>query len=125
MERKILVVEDDAAISHMVTKVLGLEGYSADVVAEGPRALAAAIAQHYEAIILDVMLPGLDGVSIMRQIREHPATESIPVIMVTARTDDETTWEAWRAGCDYIISKPFDPADLVEVLGRLSRSRTA
>jgi DNA-binding response OmpR family regulator len=124
MQRRILVVEDDPAISHMVTKVLELEGYSADVVFEGRQALAAASARPYDAVILDVMLPGLDGLSIMRQIREHPTTAAIPVIMVTARTDDETTWQAWKAGCDYIIAKPFDPADLVEVLGRLAKSST-
>lgn len=125
MKGKILLVEDDPAISHMVTKVLELEGYAADVVSEGRQALATASAGAYEAVILDVMLPGLDGLSIMRQIREHPATQRIPVIMVTARTDDETTWQAWKAGCDYIIAKPFDPADLVEVLGRLAKSTTA
>src|SRR5205809_525747 len=99
MEQHILMVEDDAAIGAMVSDLLRYEGYAVTVVANGREALAALRTKRYETAILDLMLPDMDGLSIMRSIREDPDTSSIVVVMVTAKADDATTWEGWKAGC--------------------------
>ena len=119
MNQRVLMVEDDAAIGAMVVNVLRLEGIEVTVVGHGREALEALRTQRYETAILDVMLPDIDGISIMRAIRQDPLTASIFVVMLTAKTDDATTWEGWKAGCDYYMTKPFDPADLVSVIRRL------
>jgi DNA-binding response OmpR family regulator len=119
MNQRVLMVEDDAAIGAMVVNVLRLEGIEVTVVGHGREALEALRTQRYETAILDVMLPDMDGISIMRAIRQDPLTASIFVVMLTAKTDDATTWEGWKAGCDYYMTKPFDPNDLVSVIRRL------
>ena len=119
MNQRVLMVEDDAAIGAMVVNALRLEGIDVTVVGHGREALEALRTQQYETAILDVMLPDMDGISIMRAIRQDPLTASIFVVMLTAKTDDATTWEGWKAGCDYYMTKPFDPVDLVAILRRL------
>lgn len=119
MNQRVLMVEDDAAIGAMVVNVLRLEGIEVTVVGHGREALEALRTQQYETAILDVMLPDMDGISIMRAIRQDPLTASIFVVILTAKTDDATTWEGWKAGCDYYMTKPFDPVDLVSVIRRL------
>ena len=119
MNQRVLMVEDDAAIGAMVVNALRLEGIDVTVVGHGREALEALRTQQYETAILDVMLPDMDGISIMRAIRQDPLTASIFVVMLTAKTDDATTWEGWKAGCDYYMTKPFDPVDLVSVIRRL------
>jgi DNA-binding response OmpR family regulator len=119
MKQQVLMVEDDVAIGAMVVDVLRLEGFEVTVVGHGREVLQALRTQAYETVILDVMLPDMDGISIMRAIRSDPATASIPVVMLTAKTDDETAWEGWKAGCDYYMTKPFDPTELVATLRRL------
>ena len=118
--RRLLVVEDDAAIGSMVVDLLRPDGFDVTVVADGRKALDA-LRSTFDVVLLDVMLPGMDGIAILRAIREDPATASLPVVMLTAKTDDESTWAGWRAGCDYFMTKPFDPVELVEVLNRLQR----
>src|SRR2546428_10718272 len=97
--KRLLIVEDDPAISQMLSKILGLDGYDTTVVAQGHRALGVLRGAAFDAVILDVMLPGTDGIQILRGIRSDPATSALPVIMLTARTDDATTWAGWQAGC--------------------------
>jgi DNA-binding response OmpR family regulator len=119
MGQQILMVEDDPAIGSMVVDLLGLEGFEVALVAHGRDALEALSTGRYDTAILDVMLPDIDGISIMRAIRENPVTKSIVVVMLTAKTDDATTWEGWKAGCDYYMTKPFDPEELASVIRRL------
>jgi DNA-binding response OmpR family regulator len=119
MEQRVLLVEDDASIASMVADILRHDGFDVTVVTRGNEALDALRTCQYATAILDVMLPDMDGIGIMRAIREDPATASIVVVMLTAKTDDETTWEGWKAGCDYYMTKPFDPDELVSTVRRL------
>ncbi|MGH2783692.1 MAG: response regulator transcription factor [Actinomycetota bacterium] len=119
---QVLVVEDDPAVSHMIAEILRLEGYGATVVSEGRRALESLRSSAYDIVVLDIMLPGMDGISIMKAIREDPATAEIPVVILSAKTDDATTWAGWRAGCNYYMTKPFDPQELLEILKRHERA---
>lgn len=117
---KLLVVEDDPAISRMLSAVLALEGHEVTVVADGTEVIQSLLAASYDAVVLDVMLPGLDGVSIMHQIRQGERTRSIPVVMLTAKADGASTWGGWQAGCDWYMTKPFDPAELIAILNRVA-----
>lgn len=115
---KVLVVEDDSAISDLISKVLRLEGYPTTVATDGPSALALLRSNPFDLVILDVMLPGVDGISILKSIREDPATADVPVLILSAKTDDATTWAGWQAGCNYYMTKPFDPQELLLILKR-------
>jgi len=125
MARRVLIVEDDPSISFMMANVLRLEGFDPTVVSEGVSALEALRSQPYEIVLLDVMLPGMDGISILRSVREDPVLGSIPVVMLTAKVDDESTWAGWKAGCDYYMPKPFDPDELVQILNRFQQAPTS
>ena len=125
MGKPVLIVEDDPALRSMVSSVLELDGYDVTVVADGRKALETLRSAPFAAVVLDIMLPGVDGISILRTIREDPAMWSIPVVILTAKADDLTTWEGWKAGCDYYMTKPFDPAELAAILHRLRVERVA
>lgn len=119
MNQRVLMVEDDAAIGAMVADLLRYEGFHVVVKGHGRAALDELRTGSYDTAIVDVMLPDMDGISIMRAIREDPVTKGIVVVMLTAKTDDETTWQGWKAGCDYYMTKPFDPDELAAVIRRL------
>lgn len=123
--KHVLVVEDDAASAHMIHEILRLEGYAIKVVSEGRAALQSLRSNAYDIVVLDVMLPGMDGIAIMKEIRDDPATAHIPVVILSAKTDDATTWAGWRAGCNYYMTKPFDPDELLQILKRHEPAPTA
>jgi DNA-binding response OmpR family regulator len=119
MGHKALVVDDDPAINSMLSDILELEGFEVTVVEEGSQAVDILRSRPFDAVVLDIMLPGRNGIEIMRDIRDAAETRAVPVVMLTAKADDDTTWAGWRAGCDYYMTKPFDPSELVSVLRRL------
>lgn len=123
--KRVLVVEDDPAVSHMLGEILRLEGYGAKVVTDGRAALESLRSNAYDIVVLDIMLPGMDGITMMKEIRDDPATAHLPVVILTAKTDDATTWAGWRAGCNYYMTKPFDPDELLSILKRLEPATTA
>jgi DNA-binding response OmpR family regulator len=114
--RHIAIVEDDPEIGPMLSKLLRMEGFEATVINDGRLAAGALSSGRYAAAVLDVMLPGKDGISILRDLRSVDATKRLPVVMLSARTDDATTWEGWREGASYFMAKPFDPEELIRVL---------
>lgn len=122
MSKRLLIAEDDPAISSMIADILRLEGFESVVVSEGRRVLDVLRSQPFDMVLLDVMLPGVDGISIMKGIRDEPLTSQIPVVMLTAKTDDESTWAGWRAGCNYYMTKPFDPDELLAILRSFERA---
>jgi DNA-binding response OmpR family regulator len=124
MTKRVLVVEDDAAVSHMIAQILRAEGYESTAAAEGRSALSLLGSEPFDIVILDVMLPGMDGIQILTSIREEPSLNRVPVLMLSAKTDDATTWAGWRAGCDYYMTKPFDPDELLSILKRLEPARS-
>lgn len=119
MTNKIMLVEDDAAIGTMIAETLGAAGFVVDVVQDGRRAMPMLTSELYAGVVVDLMLPGRDGYSIVRDIREHQETAWVPIVILTAKTDDASTWQGWQAGCDYYLTKPFDPDQLAAVLHRL------
>ncbi len=109
-KRKVLIVEDDQAIAELERDYLEVHGYAVTIRADGKQALEEALAQEYDLIILDVMLPGMDGFDILRRLRE---TKFIPVLMVSARKEDIDKIRGLGLGADDYVTKPFSPSELV------------
>ena len=107
---KILIVEDDAAISGIERDYLELSDFEAEVADDGVKGLTMALSGDYDLVLLDLMLPGLDGFAVLRQIREKL---DIPVLLVTARGEDLDKIRGLGYGADDYIEKPFSPSVLV------------
>ena len=120
MAPKILVVDDDPAIAEMLTIVLQGEGFETVVVGDGNEAVNAARNHNPDLILLDVMLPGMNGVDVCRAIRED---STVPIVMLTARTDTVDVVLGLESGADDYVHKPFKPKELVaRVRARLRRN---
>jgi DNA-binding response OmpR family regulator len=106
---QILVVDDDAELCRLVSRYLGAEGYSVDTVQRSTLGIERALAGGYDLVVLDVMLPDIDGFEVLRRIR---ATLSTPVLMLTARGDDLDRILGLEIGADDYLSKPFNTREL-------------
>lgn len=107
---RILIIEDDREIAEIERDYLSLDGFDADIAPDGLTGLDKALAGNYDLVLLDLMLPGLDGFSVCRKLRE---TLDVPILMVTARTQDVDKIRGLGFGADDYIEKPFSPAVLV------------
>lgn len=113
---RVAIIEDDPAIGPMLGRLLKMEGFEPTVISDGRSAASALSSGKFDAAILDVMLPGKDGLDVLRELRSEPRTMDLPVVMLTAKTDDKTTWDGWQAGANYFMTKPFEPDELIRVL---------
>ena len=117
---KILVVDDDASLSEMLTIVLRQEGFDAHLVERGDEALEAFHAYRPDVVLLDLMLPGKDGIDVCREIR---AESGVPIVMLTAKGDTVDVVVGLESGADDYVVKPFKPKELVaRIRARLRRS---
>ncbi|MDR0366036.1 MAG: response regulator transcription factor [Bifidobacteriaceae bacterium] len=120
MAGRILVVDDDVALAEMIGIVLTSEGYSPDYCTDGSQALTLIRQTHPDLVLLDLMLPGMDGIEVCRELRKE---SGVPVVMVTAKSDTKDIVDGLAVGADDYILKPFKPAELVaRVKARLRRS---
>jgi DNA-binding response OmpR family regulator len=121
----ILVVDDEPTITEVVSRYLERAGYAAYVAADGPSALRIAGERRPDLVVLDLMLPGMDGLEVMRLLRER---EQVSVILLTARGEHTDRITGLRLGADDYVVKPFSPAELVArvdaVLRRVDSSPT-
>jgi DNA-binding response OmpR family regulator len=115
---RILVVDDDAALSSMLTEYLSVEGFEVDAVANGRDGAQAALSGRYAAVVLDIMMPGMSGTEVLRQIRQ---TSQVPVIMLTAKGDDVDRVVGLEMGADDYVSKPFYSRELLARLKAVLR----
>ena len=107
---KILIVEDDVGISSFVNLELRHENYETEVVDDGRKALELFSQDSYDLILLDIMLPGLNGIEVLRRIRK---TSNVPIILLTAKSDTIDKVQGLDGGADDYITKPFNPLELV------------
>ena len=107
---KILIIEDEEAIADLEKDYLELSGFTVEIEERGDTGLTRALAEDFDLIILDLMLPGVDGFEICRQIRQE---KNIPVIMVSAKKDDIDKIRGLGLGADDYMTKPFSPSELV------------
>ena len=119
----ILIVEDETALAEAVEHILRKAGHSADRVADGQSALDYIRVGTYDLILLDIMLPKLDGLSVLRQMRSEGV--QTPVLMLTARTTVPDKVAGLNAGADDYLTKPFDPEELLARVGAMTRRKGA
>lgn len=110
---KLLIVEDEADIRELISFNLEMSGYEVEKARDGEEGLSLAKAKEFDLIILDLMLPGMDGIKVCSQLRKDPSTAHIPVIMLTARSEDEDIVNGLESGADDYITKPFSPRVLI------------
>jgi DNA-binding response OmpR family regulator len=119
--RKVLVVEDERNIRDLVCLHLGLEGYDCVPVGDGNEAMALASNKPFDLIVLDLMLPGMDGVTICRAIRRHGPNRDAPILMLTARREEADKVMGLDSGADDYLTKPFGVRELVARAAALMR----
>jgi len=122
--KRVLVVEDDPNIRDLVQLHLGLEGFAVEAAADGNEGLRLAKAQAFDLIVLDLMLPGLDGVTVCRAIRRDSMNGDVPVLMLTARRDESDKVLGLESGADDYVTKPFGVREFVARVRALLRRRT-
>ena len=120
---RVLLIEDEKALSAAVKKVLQSKQMAVDAVYTGPDGLDAALTGIYDAVILDVMLPGMDGFAVLRELRKEGCR--VPVMMLTARSGLEDRIRGLEAGADYYLPKPFEMAELLACLRAITRRTEA
>ena len=118
---RVLVVEDEPNIRELVCLHLGLEGYACDGAGDGSSALKRAEAERYDLLVLDVMLPGLDGVSLCRAVRRGTINRDVPILMLTARGEESDKVIGLESGADDYLTKPFGVRELVARVKALLR----
>ena len=116
---RVLVVDDDPVIVRLLEVNLRLDGYEVETASRGEQALDRAIETAPDLVILDVMMPGLDGWETCRRLREQPAFADTPVIFLSARARDDDRSKGLSLGPVAYLTKPFDPVRLMELVRRM------
>ena len=107
---RILIIEDEMTIAELEKDYLELSGFEVEIETNGEHGLKKVLEEDYNMVILDLMLPGMDGFEVCRQIREH---KNLPVLMVSAKKDDIDKIRGLGMGADDYVTKPFSPSELV------------
>ena len=116
---KILLVEDEKLLARTIRDFLVSKGFQVEVVYDGETGAEYALLGIYDLLILDIMIPGINGYQVARQVRAHRCT--VPILMLTARSDLESRIEGLNAGADYYLTKPFDTRELLACINALVR----
>lgn len=115
-KKRILVVEDEERIRKIIGIIIRGEDVEIEEAADGKEALDKVFNEHYDLIILDLMIPEIDGFGVLQKIRDNESTADLPVIIVSARTSDKDILEGLKGGANYYIPKPFEPQELTSSL---------
>jgi two-component system, OmpR family, alkaline phosphatase synthesis response regulator PhoP len=116
---KILAVDDERSILRLVQVNLEREGYEVVLAADGREGLSKVASENPDLIVMDVMMPYMDGFEALNQLRRDPATRDIPVIMLTAKAMDSDVAAGYRSGADCYLTKPFNPSELLAFVKRI------
>ena len=118
-KKKILVVDDEKDLTALVSLHMKMAGYEVLSASNGEKALVVARQEKPDLIILDLMLPKIDGWEVCRRLRQDPEIKNVPVIMLTARAETEDKLKGFEAGADDYVTKPFSPRELVARVKRV------
>ena len=121
--RRVLVADDEPDVRYLVEFSLELAGFEVLVAGDGEEALRIAREESPDLVLLDWMMPKLDGLDVLSALRRDELTAGIPVVLLTARSSDQDTWDGWRAGADYFLTKPFDTSELTRYVDYLIAQR--
>ncbi len=122
MAKKILVVDDERHIVRLVEVNLQRAGYDIVTAYDGVEALEKVQSEHPDMIVLDVMMPRMDGFEVLQNLQANPATADIPVIMLTAKAQDADIFKGWQSGVSSYLTKPFNPRELLTFVERIFQS---
>ena len=129
MRGRILIVDDFDDARELYAEFLRVQGYEVSGAADGPEALNLALPAHYDVIVLDLALPRMDGLEVLRQLRRNPDTRRTPIIILSASVGQEPREDAIEAGADLFLEKPCLPDELEAAIqaflptkGRTARS---
>ncbi len=117
---RVLVVDDDAVIRQLIGINLELEGFEVHMAVDGEEALSQAVSLMPDVVVLDVMMPRLDGLEVARRLRQDPRTRAIRLVLVSARAQAADLRRGEDTGVDAYVTKPFEPDELVAVVRRLA-----
>lgn len=120
-KKKILIVDDEKDIRILVSQILGDENYKIYFASNGREAIESANENSPDLLILDLMMPEIDGVEVCRRLKQNKDTKKIPVIMLTAKTGVADKIEGFVIGADEYITKPFDPSKLETTVEKVLR----
>ena len=117
MAQKVLVVDDNSDTLNLIKEMLAVEGVESELALNGELALSILEGgQTFDAIFLDIMMPGMNGYEVLNRIRNHATTRSVPVIMLTAQDRPEQIINGYQKGADYYVPKPFTRGQLMLAL---------
>ena len=119
MALKILVCDDERHIVRLIQVNLERQGYQVVTAYDGKEGLEKIRAEKPDLVVLDVMMPYMDGFEVLKNLRREPETEALPVIMLTAKAQDKDVFEGYHYGADMYLTKPFNPIELVTFVKRL------
>ncbi len=122
MPRKILAVDDEKHIVKLVQVNLERQGYEVITANDGREALQKVEEENPDLLVLDVMMPYMDGFEVLQNLRRNPSTRDIPVIMLTAKAQDVDVYKGWQSGVDCYLTKPFNPMELISFVKRIFKS---
>ena len=122
MPRKILTVDDEKHIVRLIQVNLERQGYEVVTASDGREALEKVDAERPDLVILDVMMPYMDGFEVLQYMKRNPSTRDIPVIMLTAKAQDADVFKGWQSGVDCYLTKPFNPMELISFVQRIFKS---
>jgi CheY-like chemotaxis protein len=122
----VLVVDDDEDNTVIASTILRAHGYDVRVAPSGPAALKILDAERIDLVLLDVMMPEMSGIEVLDRIKANPRLAALPVILVTAKSQDEDVLTGYKCGADYYITKPFTSRQLLHGIGLvLGNEKTA
>lgn len=121
--KRILLAEDEPNIVAPLQYLLHRAGYEVDVQGDGHDALQAALTDQPDVMVLDVMLPGINGFEILRRLRDDPRSCDLPILMLTAKGQREDRERALKIGADLFVTKPFANAELIAAVDQLAQGR--
>jgi CheY-like chemotaxis protein len=116
MSKKVLVIDDDGDLALITTLWVRAAGYQASMARDGAAGLVAAESYRPDIILLDIMMPGLDGFQVSRSLKNNPNLAHIPIIFLSAKVQEVARREAFAAGGKYFLSKPYEGKDLIAAI---------
>ena len=119
MGKKILACDDEKNIVRLIQVNLERAGFDVITAYDGKEALHKVLHEHPDLVVLDVMMPYMDGFEVLQTLRRHAVTREIPVIMLTAKAQDADVFKGWQSGVDCYLTKPFNPAELLSFVRRI------
>lgn len=119
MPSKILVCDDERHIVRLIQVNLEQQGYNVVTAYDGKEGLEKVQSEKPDLLVLDVMMPYMDGFEVLKNLRREPETEALPVIMLTAKAQDKDVFEGYHYGADMYLTKPFNPIELVAFVKRI------